>query len=108
MKTTTIAALAVAFMTVATTFAATVPAQAGSCQGVVRGLSNTYNLARGSGFLAIRAQPTTRARMVGQTFNGNVLEIDRRRGNWLFVWDSGSGKQGWVYAKYVRRGCDGV
>ena len=105
MKTTVIAA---ALATAAASFVSVAPAQAGSCQGVVRGLSKTYNLARGSGFLAIRAQPTTRARMVGQTFNGNVLEIDRRRGNWLFVWDSGSGKQGWVYAKYVRRGCDGV
>ena len=83
-------------------------AMAGSCEGTVVGLSNTYNLQRGTGFLAIRARPTIRSRMVGQTFNGNLLEIDRRRGSWLFVFDHGSGKSGWVHHRYVRRGCDGV
>ena len=83
-------------------------AAAGSCEGTVVGLSNTYNLQRGTGFLAIRARPTTRSRMVGQTFNGNLVEIDRRRGSWLFVYDHGSGKSGWVHHRYVRRGCDRV
>lgn len=81
-------------------------AHAGSCQGTVGGLSNTYNLAKGSGFLAVRSRPTAKSRMKGQLFNGNIVEVDRRRGNWLYVYtDNG---QGWVFARYVRRGCDGI
>ncbi|MEM9733115.1 MAG: SH3 domain-containing protein [Pseudomonadota bacterium] len=81
-------------------------AHAGSCQGTVAGLSSTYNLAKGSGFLALRARPTAKSRMKGQLFNGNIVEVDRRRGNWLYVYTDND--QGWVFARYVRRGCDGI
>ncbi|MEM1316742.1 MAG: SH3 domain-containing protein, partial [Pseudomonadota bacterium] len=71
-------------------------AHAGSCSGTVSGLSNTYNLKKGSGFLAIRSKPTASSKMIGQTFNGNTVEIDQRRGNWLYVYDDASQKVGWV------------
>ena len=80
-------------------------AVAQACDATVRGLSGRYDLATGSGFLAIRAQPTARSRMVGQTFNGNALDVIRTRGRWWFVYDYGSGKRGWVYSKYARWGC---
>ena len=83
-------------------------AYAGSCTGTVAGLSNTYNLKKGSGFLAIRSKPKAASKMVGQTFNGNTVEIDSRRGNWLFVYDDASQKSGWVFARYIRRPCDGI
>lgn len=84
----------------------TVPALAGSCPGTVGGLSNTYNLKKGTGFLAVRKRPTTKSRMIGQMFNGEQVEVDRRRGNWLYVY--GDNWNGWVYHKYILRGCDGI
>ncbi|EFL89621.1 SH3 domain-containing protein [Ahrensia sp. R2A130] len=84
------------------------PAHAGDCSGTVGGLSRTYNLNKGTGFLAIRARPTSSSRMIGQTFNGNTVGIDRRRGNWLYIYDDASNTSGWVFARYVRRTCDGV
>ena len=93
-----VAALALAAMSGPTT-------GAHACNATVVGLSNTYNLRTGSGFLAIRAQPTTRSRMVGQTFNGNPLDVRRSRGRWHFAYDYNSGKRGWVYGRYVSWGC---
>ena len=84
---------------------AAVPERAHACQGTVYGLSRTYDLKRGSGFLAIRARPSSRARMVGQTFNGNTVDIRRRSGRWLFVFDYGSGKRGWVHGRWVDTYC---
>ena len=95
-----------ATLAVATTLAMSVAAPAAhACNATVVGLSNTYNLRTGSGFLAIRAQPTTRSRMVGQTFNGNPLDVRRSRGRWHFAYDYNSGKRGWVYGRYVSWGC---
>jgi uncharacterized protein YgiM (DUF1202 family) len=61
------------------------PAGAQYCDGTVHGLSGHYNLATGSGFLAVRAQPNSSSRMVGQLFNGDHTEILDRRGNWYQV-----------------------
>ncbi len=84
----------------------TATALAGSCPGTVGGLSSTYNLKKGTGFLAVRSRPTTKSRMIGQMFNGEQVEVDRRRGNWLYVY--GDNWNGWVYHKYILRGCDGI
>lgn len=84
------------------------PVFAGDCSGTIGGLSRTYNFNKGTGFLAIRARPTSSSRMIGQTFNGNTVGIDRRRGNWLYIYDDASNTSGWVFARYVRRTCDGV
>ncbi|MEL6947288.1 MAG: SH3 domain-containing protein, partial [Pseudomonadota bacterium] len=62
------------------------PAEAGSCPGTVYRLSSNFNLAKGTGFLAIRSRPTSRSRMKGQLFNGNSVEVDRRRGNWIYIY----------------------
>ena len=84
------------------------PANAGSCPGTISGLSSTYNLAKGSGFLAVRSKPTSKSRMIGQLFNGQTVEVDRRRGNWLYVYPDSGPRQGWVFHRYVARDCDGV
>ena len=103
MKTSTkLAAIAALGLAVLAGPAAT---SAQACNATVVGLSGTYNLRTGSGFLAIRAQPTTRSRMVGQTFNGNPLDIRRSSGRWHFAYDYNSGKRGWVYGRYVSWGC---
>ncbi|MEQ1952590.1 SH3 domain-containing protein [Mesorhizobium sp. CN2-181] len=52
------------------------------CEGTVFGLSGKYNLAKGTGFLAVRAGPSAGSRMVGQLFTGNTVEIFSRKGNW--------------------------
>jgi uncharacterized protein YraI len=80
-----------------------VPAVTGYCEGTVFGLSNTYNLARGTGFLAVRASPSSKARMVGQFFNGNTTEILGRRGNWYRV--AIGGIDGWASAKWIHNSC---
>ena len=102
MRTRTMLAVAGLALAVA---GGTATTSAHACNATVAGLSGTYDLRTGSGFLAIRAQPTTRARMVGQTFNGNPLDIQRSRGRWHFAYDYNSGKRGWVYGRYVRWGC---
>ncbi len=60
-------------------------ASAQYCEGTVFGLSANYNLAKGTGFLAVRAKPKSSARMVGQFFNGDTTEILGRHGNWYRV-----------------------
>jgi len=80
------------------------PALAGDgCEGVVRGLSSNYNPATGSGFLAVRAGPTTSATQIGELFNGDRVWIIRRQGNWYRIDADGMG--GWAYAKYIRNYC---
>jgi uncharacterized protein YgiM (DUF1202 family) len=82
---------------------ASMPAQAQYCQGTVHGLYGRYNLATGSGFLAVRTRPNSSARMIGQLFNGDQTEIFDRRGNWYKV-DFG-GRTGWASARWISNDC---
>ncbi|MER8479620.1 SH3 domain-containing protein [Mesorhizobium sp. M1163] len=84
-------------------FASPTPAGAQYCEGTVHGLSRHYNLATGSGFLAVRARPNSSSRMIGQLFNGDQTEIFDRRGNWYKV-DFG-GRAGWANARWLRNDC---
>ena len=80
-----------------------VPAQAQYCEGTVFGLSGRYDLAKGTGFLAVRAAPSSKARMVGELFNGNTVEIFARQGNWYRV--AMGGIDGWANARWMRNSC---
>jgi uncharacterized protein YgiM (DUF1202 family) len=73
------------------------------CEGTVHGLSAAYNLASGSGFLAVRSKPKASARMVGQFFNGDKTEILGRQGNWYRV--AIGGIDGWANARWIRNSC---
>ncbi len=92
--------LAMALVAVVTTSGI---ASAQYCEGTVYGLSGNYDLAKGTGFLAVRAQPRASARMVGQFFNGNTTEILGRKGNWYRV--AIGGIDGWASAKWIRNSC---
>jgi len=84
-------------------FGAPLTAQAQYCEGRVHGLSGHYNLATGSGFLAVRARPTSSSRMLAQLFNGDRVEILGRRGNWYQVW---TGRvDGWANRRWMRNSC---
>ncbi|PBC23081.1 MULTISPECIES: SH3 domain-containing protein [unclassified Mesorhizobium] len=76
---------------------ASTPSVAQYCEGTVHGLSGRYNLATGSGFLAVRTRPNSSSRMIGQLFNGDHVEIFDRRGNWYKVEIGGS--TGWANAR---------
>ena len=82
-----------------------VPADAGSCSGTVQGLSNNYNLERGTGFLAVRARPASRSKMKDQLFNGDTVELYSREGNWYEV-SGPNGIDGWSHKKWIRTDCD--
>ncbi|UVK36752.1 SH3 domain-containing protein [Mesorhizobium sp. AR10] len=84
-------------------FGAPSPASAQYCEGTVHGLSRHYNLATGSGFLAVRARPSSSSRMIGQLFNGDHTEIFDRRGNWYKVGIGGA--TGWANARWLRNDC---
>jgi len=84
-------------------FGASTPAGAQYCEGTVHGLSRHYNLATGSGFLAVRARPNSSSRMIGQLFNGDHTEIFDRRGNWYKV--EIGGRTGWANARWLRNDC---
>ncbi|TPI26868.1 SH3 domain-containing protein [Mesorhizobium sp. B3-2-1] len=71
------------------------------CEGTVYGLSGRYNLATGSGFLAVRTWPNSSSRMIGQLFNGDHTEIFDRRGNWVEI----GGGTGWANARWLRNDC---
>ena len=73
------------------------------CEGTVHGLSGVYNLKKGTGFLAVRARPSSKSRMVGQFFNGDTTEILDRRGNWYRV--AIGGIDGWASATWIRNSC---
>lgn len=73
------------------------------CEGKVYGLSSTYNLAKGTGFLAVRSQPRSSARMVGQFFNGDTTEILGRQGSWYRV--AIGGIDGWAHSRWIRNSC---
>ena len=77
-----------------------------SCRGVVNGLSKRYDPSAGSGFLAMRAGPTSQATQVGELFNGDGVEIINSKGNWLLVIDA-DGDFGWVYRRFVSYRCEG-
>jgi SH3-like domain-containing protein len=62
-----------------------------------------YNLATGSGFLAVRTRPNSSSRMIGQLFNGDHTEIFDRRGNWYQVEIGGT--TGWANARWLRNDC---
>jgi len=79
-------------------------ASAQYCEGTVFGLSSSYDLAKGTGFLAVRSQPKSSARMVGQFFNGDKTEIMGRQGNWYRV--AIGGIDGWASAKWIRNSCN--
>lgn len=79
------------------------PASARYCEGTVHGLSGRYNLATGAGFLAVRARPIAKGRMVGQLFNGNTAEILDKSGNWYRI--EIGGIAGWVNRKWMRNDC---
>ncbi len=79
------------------------PASAQYCEGTVHGLSGRYNLATGAGFLAVRARPSAKARMVGQMFNGNTAEILDKSGSWYRI--EIGGISGWVNRKWMRNDC---
>jgi SH3-like domain-containing protein len=83
------------------------PALAGAqdfCFGTVVGLSNQYNPATGSGFLALRAGPTASAVQIGELFNGNVVKVIGKRGSWFRIIDP-AGATGWVSRTYVSQSC---
>ncbi|HAH08520.1 MAG TPA: SH3 domain-containing protein [Alphaproteobacteria bacterium] len=80
-------------------------AQAGMCEGVVRGLSRHYNQYEGSGFLAVRTKPTSSARKVGELYNGDRVEVFRRKGNWYRVASLSNSLEGWAHARWIRNEC---
>ena len=89
---------------VAAALGASTPVSAQYCEGTVHGLSNHYNLATGSGFLAVRKRPTSSSPMLAQLFNGDRVEIMGRRGNWYQVWTGQV--DGWAYRKWMWNSCN--
>jgi uncharacterized protein YgiM (DUF1202 family) len=81
----------------------TTTAWAQYCEGTVHGLSGRYNLAKGTGFLAVRARPNSGSRMVGQLFNGDTVEIFDRRGSWYRV--AMGGIDGWAHSRWMHNSC---
>jgi uncharacterized protein YgiM (DUF1202 family) len=79
------------------------PVSAQYCEGTVHGLSSHYNLATGSGFLAVRKRPTSNSRMLAQLFNGDRVEIMDRSGNWYKVWTGQV--EGWSLRKWMWNSC---
>jgi SH3-like domain-containing protein len=79
------------------------PVSAQYCEGTVHGLSSYYNLATGSGFLAVRKRPTASSRMIGQLFNRDRVEILDRSGNWYKVWTGQV--EGWSHRKWMWNSC---
>ena len=77
------------------------------CEGTVHGLSGRYNPATGAGFLAVRAGPKRAATQVGELFNGDTVEVFRRRGSWYRVASTTTPIiEGWVSARYLSNECD--
>lgn len=83
----------------------TSPAAAQYCEGTVRGLSNNYNPSTGSGFVAVRAGPTRSASQLGELFNGDTVEIFRRKGNWYKVAATDGSVEGWASVRWIRNDC---
>ena len=81
------------------------PASAQYCEGKVRGLSNNYNPSTGSGFLAVRAGPARSATQLGELFNGDTVEIFRRKGSWYKVAATDGSVEGWASVRWIRNDC---
>jgi len=79
------------------------PSVAQYCEGTVYGQSGRYNLATGSGSLAVRTRPNSSARTIGQLFNGDHVEIFDRRGGWYKV--EMGGTSCWANARWLRNDC---
>lgn len=77
-----------------------------ACDGLVRGISNNYNLRKGTGFLAVRNNPTSKSVIIDQLFNNDRVVVLDKQGSWYWVNynTSGSGA-GWVHRKYIRLLC---
>ncbi len=100
---TTVCALA-AMSAVGVSLAISTPARSQYCEGTVHGLSATYDPDTGSGFLAVRARPSSKSPKVHELFNGDKVEITDRSGNWYFV--GGEGFEGWAHRKWMRNSCN--
>jgi uncharacterized protein YraI len=77
---------------------------AAQCTGTVYGLSPYYNPASGSGFLAVRSGPSTRAQQVGELFNGDRVNIGESSGPWVRVMGQ---VNGWAHQRWLSVRCDG-
>jgi uncharacterized protein YraI len=80
------------------------PASARYCEGTVHGLSGHYNLATGSGYLAVRSRPRSSAPMIGQLFNGDHTTIFGKSGGWYQVEIGGA--TGWANAQWMWNSCN--
>ena len=100
---TIIVALAVA-IAACIAIGASTPVEAQYCEGTVHGLSRHYDLATGSGFLAVRKRATSSSPMLAQLFNGDKVEIFDRRGSWYRIF-TGS-VEGWAHRKWMRNSCN--
>lgn len=79
-------------------------AASAQCTGTVYGLSPYYNPAAGSGFLAVRAGPSTRAQQVGELFNGDRVSVGESSGPWVHVTGQVSG---WAHQRWISIRCGG-
>jgi len=70
------------------------PVQSSAVTGLVHGLDP-----HGDGFLAIRSRPN--GAMIGKLYNGERVEILDMRGGWYKIKESGSGRIGWSYGKWI-------
>ena len=84
--------------------AAATAAQA-QCTGTVYGLSDNYNEATGSGFLAVRELPNGRGAKLAELFNGDTVEITGRKGNWYRVQMEGGSDEGYVSVRWMENAC---
>ena len=76
-----------------------------ACDGTVRGISNNYNFHKGTGFLAVRSNPTTKSQIVDQLFNNDRVVVLDKQGSWLWInYGTGAGA-GWVHRKFIRLRC---
>ncbi|MCP3055233.1 SH3 domain-containing protein [Aurantimonas marianensis] len=106
---------AVAAATLALTgLGVTSQALAGDCTGRVTGVRpiSSYDHQSGAGFLAVRREPSARARQIGEVYAGDLVSVYDRSGNWYHVtcmegdcenpyWGPAN-PSGWVSARYVR------
>ena len=87
----------------AATAAFTASAQAQYCEGTAHALSGRYDLAKSTGFLPVRAGPSSKTAMVGQIFNGDTVEIFSRQRNCYGV--AMGGIDGWANVRWMRNSC---
>jgi hypothetical protein len=93
-------------MIVIFTYAFALPAQAQMCEGVVKGLSATYDPAAGTGFLAVRTKPRGSAPQINELHTGDRVEITDHRKGWFFVNTQKTPMvEGWVSRKFIATDC---